>query len=367
VIQTIDVDQKLQLRIIATGMHLSPHYGMTVEQIAADGFAVDECVESLVASDQPGSLVRSMGLGLIGFAAVFERLKPDIVVVVGDRFDMYPAALATIPFKIPVAHIHGGELTQGLIDDPIRHSVTKISHLHFVSTETYARRVIQMGEEPWRVIVSGAPGLDNLHSIDLLDDGQLFDRLGFDFQAPPLVVTFHPVTLEYEATTHHIGQLLGVLSVCEEPIIFTMPNADTSGQIVQRMIEDFVTQRDNTYLVDNLGTQVYFSLMTKAAALIGNSSSGIIEAASFKLPVVNIGTRQGGRVRPPNVIDVGYDDDEIAGAIRQATSAPFRASLATLQNPYGDGKAAQRIVQTLRSVELGDRLIQKHFHDLEEQ
>lgn len=364
VLRRILSDPDLRLHLIVTGMHLSPEFGLTVEAIDSDGFEIGDRIEMLLSSDTPEGIAKSMGLGTMGMAQSYARKRPDILMVLGDRFEMHASALAALPFKIPVAHIHGGELTEGAIDDALRHSITKLSHLHFVSTEQYARRVIQLGEEPWRVTVSGAPSLDNLHSLKLLDAQELERQYGLNLSPPPLLVTFHPVTLEYEQTEWQMGELLGALSNIEMPVIFTMPNADTGGRAISRMIKESVNTRALTRVVDTFGTQGYFSMMATAAAMVGNSSSGIVEAPSFKLPVVNIGTRQRGRIRPANVIDVGYDRSEILKGIKKATQPEFRESLRHLENPYGRGQAADTIVERLRAVALDETLTRKRFHDV---
>ena len=364
-LRKIQADPDLRLHLLVTGMHLSPEFGLTVEAIEADGFEIGDRVEMLLSSDTPEGIAKSMGLGTIGFAQVYARFRPDILVVLGDRFEMHAAALTALPFKIPVAHIHGGEVTQGAIDDALRHSMTKLSHLHFVSTPEYAQRVIQMGEEPWRVIVSGAPSLDNLHSIRLLTREELAARFGLHLDETPfLLVTFHPVTLEYEQTEWQVTGLLAALEACGLPVVFTLPNADTSGRIIIRMIEEFVQTCASARIVDNFGIQGYFSLMSLAAAMVGNSSSGIIEAASFELPVVNIGARQHGRVRGANVIDVGYERAEIVEGIKKAVLTEFRESLRELVNPYGCGQTSDKIVERLKKVVLDDRLVTKRFCDV---
>ncbi|HEX8922370.1 MAG TPA: UDP-N-acetylglucosamine 2-epimerase, partial [Pyrinomonadaceae bacterium] len=338
---------------------------LTIKAIEADGFEVDERVEMLVASDSPEAVAKSMGLGAIGFAQTYERLRPDILLVLGDRFEMHAAALSALPFKIPVAHIHGGELTEGAIDDALRHSMTKLSHLHFVTTEEYARRVRQMGEEAWRVTISGAPSLDNLQAMTLFTMAELEKKYAWGFTQPPLLVTFHPVTLEYEQTEQQMEELLAALKASRMPVLFTLPNADTGGRVIMRLVREYVDREASAHLVDNLGTQAYFSLMARAAAMVGNSSSGIIEAASFKLPVVNIGNRQKGRARGRNVIDVGGKREEILAGIEKALAADFRASLFDLANPYGDGTAAAKIVRQLKEVTIDQRLLVKRFQDLE--
>ena len=363
VLRKIQAEPGLRLYLIVTGMHLAPEFGLTVKAIEADGFDVAERVEMLLSSDTPEGIAKSMGLGTIGFAQVYGRFRPDILVVLGDRFEMHAAVAASLPFKIPVAHIHGGESTEGLIDEPIRHSITKMSHLHFASTDFYAQRIIQMGESPWRVIVSGAPSLDNLREIRLLRRVELETQFDLDLENPTLLVTVHPVTLEHENTEWHMRELLAALEETKMPVVFTYPNADTQGRVIIKMINAFAAQHKQCKIVANLGTQAYFSLLKQVAVMVGNSSSGIIEAASFGLPVVNIGNRQRGRLRGTNVIDVGYSKVEILEGIRKSVSPGFRNGLEGLVNPYGDGHAAGRITDRLKQVMIDERLLLKRFYD----
>ena len=353
----------LRLSLVVSGMHLSPEFGATVSAIEADGFEIDERVEMLLASDSPEAIAKSMGLGVIGFAQVFARRRPDILVVLGDRFEMFAAALAALPFNMPIAHIHGGELTEGAMDDAIRHSLTKMAHLHFVATDAYARRIVQMGEEPWRVTVSGAPGLDNLNDMALLGPAEIEEQLGLKVTGPWLLVTYHPVTLEAEDTQAHVASLCAALDECGLPVVFTYPNADHGGRVVLDGVRRYVDAHGDARIFVSLGTVAYWSLMKHATAMVGNSSSGIIEAATFRLPVVNVGNRQRGRLRGRNVIDVGYDRDEIRRGIERALSPEFRASLDGLENPYGDGRASERIVVRLASVPLDRALLMKRFCD----
>lgn len=364
-LRRISEDPDLHLHLIVTGMHLSPEFGCTVEAIKNDGFQISERVEMLLSSDSPEGIVKSMGLGAIGFAQAFSGCRPDILVVLGDRFEMHCAALAALPFKIPVAHIHGGEITQGAMDDALRHSMTKLGHLHFVSTQEYADRVIQMGEEPWRVKISGAISLDNFNTVKTLSHEELADTFELHFDERPfLLVTYHPVTLEYEDTEWQISELLAALKAVGLPVIFTMPNADTSGRIIARKIEEFVYTHSHAQAVDNLGTQGYFSMMAIASAMVGNSSSGIVEAASFELPVVNVGIRQKGRARNPNVIDVDYDRRNIIKGIGKAVEPEFRSKLRGLQNIYYSGGASEKIVDVLKQMQLDNKLMIKKFHNL---
>ena len=364
ILRRVQDDPELRLYVIVAGMHLSPEFGGTVKMIEEDGFTIGDRIEMLLSSDTPEAIGKSMGLGLIGFAQAYARFRPDILLVLGDRFEMHAAALAALPFKIPVAHIHGGEITEGAIDDALRHSITKLSHLHFVAMDEYARRVVQLGEEPWRVIVSGAPSLDNLKSLRLLSACELENHFGFSLAKPPLLVTFHPVTLEHEQTEWQVKELLSAVDRSGLPIIFTLPNADTSNYTARRLIEDFVKERASSYLVSNLGLQAYFSVMSVAAAMVGNSSSGIIEAPSFQLPVVNVGSRQKGRIRADNVVDVGYGSDEILLGLHRALDPSFRLRLRSLKNPYGNGCASETIVQALKKIPMDSSLITKRFVDV---
>ena len=364
-LRAIQADPQLELRLIVGGMHLDPRYGQTEQMIAADGLPVAARVESLPRDDSAAAVAEAIGLGVAGFARALPQAAPDLLVVLGDRYEMFAAALAALPLNLPVAHIHGGELTFGAMDDALRHAMTKLSHLHFVSTEAYARRVIQMGEQPWRVTVSGAPGLDHLDSLDLLDRPALEARLGLGLDKPTVLVTFHPVTLEPGQAASQSAELLAALAESGLQAVFTLPNADMGNAQIREQVTAFVQARPGAVvLVDNLGTRAYFSLMACAAAMLGNSSSGIIEAASFGLPVVNVGSRQAGRVRAANVIDVECLSGQILPALRRAVSADFRASLAGLQNPYRRGNASALILQRLKSVSLDARLLTNVFADL---
>ena len=360
-LQDITADAGLELLLYVTGTHLCPEFGETAEAIEADGFPIAERVEAILASDTPQSIAKSMGLGTIGFGQVFAKRRPDLLLVLGDRFEMHAAALAALPFKIPVAHIHGGESTEGAFDDALRHSMTKLSHLHFASTEVYRQRIIGMGEEPWRVTMSGAMSLDNLTRMPLLSIEELERRVGLTLHPSPVLVTFHSTTLEYEATEWQVTQLVRALEKVHRPIVITAPNADSSGRLIQRHLSAFVKNAPQAALVDTLGIQVYFSMMSIAAALVGNSSSGILEAMSFQLPVVNIGSRQAGRIRAPNVIDVGHETEQILTGLRLALEPERRRSLAASANPYGDGKAASRILSRIKDIPLDDRLLRKRF------
>jgi UDP-hydrolysing UDP-N-acetyl-D-glucosamine 2-epimerase len=366
ILKRIAADAELRLTLIVSGSHLSPEFGATVSAIEKDGYPIAERVEMLLSSDSPVGVVQSMGLGVMGFGQAYARLQPDLLLVLGDRFEMHAAALAALPLGLPVAHVHGGELSQGAIDDALRHSMTKLAHLHFVSTEEYARRVRQLGEEPWRVTVSGAPGLDNLESTTPVSAAELHGRWGVPMDPAPLLVTFHPVTLEPGQAEWQVEELLAALSESGRPLVFTASNADHGGRAIAQRIRAFVGSRPTAALVENAGTDAYFGLMAAAAAMVGNSSSGIVEAASFALPVVNVGARQEGRLRPPNVIDVGNFRADILAGLQKALAPAFREGLRGLVNPYGTGQASKAIVDRLKAVPIDDRLRRKRFYDIEE-
>jgi UDP-hydrolysing UDP-N-acetyl-D-glucosamine 2-epimerase len=361
VLRGIAADPTLRLKLFVTGMHLSPDFGLTVREVERD-FEITERVEMLVASDTPEAISKSVGLGVIGFAQTYARHRPDILLVLGDRFETLAAVTAALPFTIPVAHIAGGEATEGAIDDAIRHAITKMSHLHFVALEEYRRRVIQMGEEPWRVTVSGEPGLDNISATPALPIAEIEARIGMSLEPPPLLITFHPATLEPGNAEVQIAELLAALDTVEMAMVFTAPNADAEGRVIGARIQDFVRLHPNSRLVTNLGTAAYLSMMRHSAAMVGNSSSGIVEAASFELPVVNLGSRQRGRVCGKNVIHAEMKADTIVRAIRSALSPVFRERIRGLVNPYGDGKAAPRIVEVLKTVPLDRNLLAKSFY-----
>lgn len=364
-LKRIQQDPALGLHLIVSGAHLSAEFGSTVSAIVEDGFAIGDKVEALRASDTPQGIATAIGDAVSAFGRSYGRSRPDVLVVLGDRFEMFAAALAALPFRIPVAHIHGGELTFGAIDDALRHAMTKLSHLHFVATDEYRRRVEQLGEAPWRIVVSGAPALDNLRGMAFRTLAELSAQHGFPASPAPLLVTFHPVTLEYEQVESQTGELLAALDSAGLPVVFTQPNADSGGRRVSEMIDAFVAAHPRAYRVDNFGVVGYFSMMQVAAAMVGNSSSGLVEAPSLGLPVVNVGIRQDGRVRGANVIDTGNSRDEILAGIRAAVQPAFRERLRDRVNPYGRGGASEVIVRHLKDVALDDRLLVKRFHDLD--
>lgn len=367
IIKGIHDDPDLELQLIVTGMHLSPEFGLTIKEIEKDGFPIKEKVEMLLSSDTETAIAISMGLGMIGFAGVYERLKPDILVVLGDRFEILSAVASAVPFRIPVAHIHGGEITEGAIDNLFRHAITKMSHIHFPATKEYTDRIIQMGEQPESVFCFGAPGLDNIYKLKLLDKQQLKNELGLPGEKAWGVVTYHPVTLEKDSAKIQIEELLNALVEFSEIYwVFTLPNADTENRIIIERIKDYVQKKpQRAVLFSSLGQLKYLSLLKSAVVMVGNSSSGVIEAPSFELPVVNISDRQKGRVRVKNVIDVPVcEKNRIVTAINAAISKEFRDLLKGLENPYGSGNVSERILNVLKTITLGEKIIKKTFYDL---
>jgi UDP-hydrolysing UDP-N-acetyl-D-glucosamine 2-epimerase len=355
---------ELSFGLFVGGTHLSAKHGNTIEEIEAEGWPILSRMIVPEASETPEEMAIAMGRGTSAMASALARTRPDILVVLGDRFEMHAAALAALPYAIPIAHIHGGELSLGAIDDAFRHSLTKVSHLHFPSTPTYARRIIQMGEEPWRVTVAGAPALDAFLAEAPLPLEDVERRVGMRLNEAPILVTLHSETLGSEPHDNVAKLLAKVLSTASGPIIITAPNADIGGRAIERVFKEFATTRRDVCYVLSLGARAYRSVLERARFMIGNSSSGLIEAASFQLPVVNIGERQAGRLRPLNVIDVPPVEAELRAAISKAESLTFRASLAGIANPYGDGHASEIIADILATVPIDSRLLIKRFNDL---
>lgn len=361
----IQGDADLELQVIATGMHLSPEFGLTWKQIEQDGFAIQRKVEMLLSSDTPVGIGKSIGLGVIGFADALEVLQPDVLVVLGDRFEIFAACQAAMAHRIPIAHIHGGEITEGAVDDAIRHAISKMSHLHFTATERYRQRVIQLGEQPQHVFNVGAPGLDNIARLQLLDKPQFEQAIDFNLSKRNLLVTFHPVTLENATAAVQFGHLLQALDRFDDcRLIFTLPNADTDGRAIIGMIEQYRQhhpERVASYV--SLGTLRYLSALQYMDAVIGNSSSGLIEAPAFKIGTINIGDRQKGRLCADSVIHCAPETDAIAQALDRLFSEAFQESLKTVENPYGHGGASVKIKALLKEQAL-DGLLKKSFYDL---
>lgn len=360
----IQGDPDLKLQVMVTGAHLSPEFGLTWKQIEEDGFEIDEKVEMLLSSDTPAGIAKSTGLGIIGFADAFARLKPDLVVLLGDRFEIFASAATAHIARIPIAHIHGGETTEGAIDEAFRHAVTKMSQIHLVAAEPYRKRVIQMGEDPSRVFLTGAPGLDHLEKTSLLRRDEIEDDLGIQLEAPVFLVTYHPVTLHGDPKKP-FGELLTALEEFPDAsIVFTHSNADTEWRALTSMIEDHTVARpDRIRSVASLGQRRYLSLLKICDAVVGNSSSGLTEAPSFGVPTVNIGDRQKGRLKASSVLDCPEERGAISETIRIAISPAFKEVASNTQNPYGSGGASEKIKQILKEIPL-EGLLEKSFYDL---
>ncbi|MCP4275856.1 MAG: UDP-N-acetylglucosamine 2-epimerase (hydrolyzing) [Gammaproteobacteria bacterium] len=362
----IDAADDLELHLVVTGMHLSPEFGLTYRQIEADGFTIARKVEMLLSSDSAVGITKSMGLAMIGFADAYAELAPDLVVVLGDRFEIFSAVSAATTARIPVAHLHGGETTEGAFDESFRHSITKMSHLHFVAAEEYRKRVVQLGEDPEMVYTVGAPGIDNIKRLNLLSREQLEEVIGFDLGRRALLVTFHPVTLEHSTAQSQFKELLLALDLVDDVrVIFTKSNADPDGRAINKMIDAYVDAHPGTCIArDSLGQLNYLSAMQYVDGVVGNSSSGLIEAPSFRVGVVNIGDRQRGRVKADNVIDCAPDYAAVMAALQRLFSREFQDGLKQVVNPYGDGGTAERILDVIRSYPL-DNILKKSFFDLE--
>jgi len=354
----------LELQLIATGMHLSPEFGLTVQEIEADGYHINRRVEMLLSSDTPVGITKSMGLGMIGFADALNDLQPDLLLLLGDRFEAFVAASSALVAQVPVAHLHGGETTEGAIDEAMRHSITKMSHLHFVATEEYANRVIQLGEDPKKVFQVGGLGVDAIRRVQLLGRAELESAIDFQFKSKNFLITFHPVTLEKNTSSRQIDELLGVLGSFKEiGLIFTMPNADTDGRIVREKITRFCKLNDNAKAFESLGQLRYLSCVSQVDAVIGNSSSGLAEVPSFKKATINIGDRQKGRLKATSVIDCSPNSSSISAAIELLFSDSFQEQLMGVKNPYGEGGASVKIVSTLEKHSFSE-LLKKPFFNL---
>ena len=362
-IKLIKEDGKLQLQIIATGMHLSPLFGSTWQEIERDGFSINEKVDIELSKDSKVGIARSTGLAVIRLSEALERLKPDWVVLLGDRFESFAAASAAHLLGIPIAHLHGGELTEGAVDDAFRHAITKMASLHFTAAEEYRQRVIQLGESPDRVFNVGAIGLDNVKQLALLSKNELEKQLSFTELDKTILVTFHPVTLESVSSEEQLQELLDVLDdLKDHKIIFTFPNADANGRVIIDLLEQYVAKNQNrAKAFASLGQLRYLSLLKYVRAMVGNSSSGLIEAPAFGLPVVNIGSRQNGRLRPASVIDTPSDKKNIGQAVQKALSQSFRDSCREMSNPYGDGTAARKILKQIKQVGKLNSTIKRFF------
>ncbi|QNB48413.1 UDP-N-acetylglucosamine 2-epimerase (hydrolyzing) [Thermanaerosceptrum fracticalcis] len=357
-------DDELELQVAVTGMHLSPEFGLTYQQILRDGFTIDAKIEMQMSSDTPVGITKSLGLGVIGFADALERLQPDLLVVLGDRYEIFAAVQAALIAKIPVGHIAGGDTTEGAIDEAIRHSITKMAHLHFVTNTTAYKRVRQMGENPEYIFNVGSPGLDQIQRLTLLDRLQLEAELGYTFREKNILVTFHPVTLDNQSPEEQFNELLHALDFFGENlgVVFTKTNSDTYGRVINYMIDAYTERHPNTKAYTSLGQLKYLSLMAQVDAVVGNSSSGLYEAPSFRKPTVNIGDRQKGRLQASSVINCEPIQSAIIASIKEAFSRDCEGTI----NPYGDGHSSERILKILKNIPSFRGLLKKHFFEVKE-
>jgi len=362
--RNIKEDPELILQIIATGMHLSPTFGLTYKEIEADGFEINHKVECLSASDTAVAIAEATGKALAGCAEALDDLKPDLVLVLGDRFEIFAAASAALLAKIPIAHIHGGEVTVGAYDEAFRHSITKMSSIHFVATEEYCKRVIQLGEIPDSVHLVGGLGVDAIKELKFLEKVEVEEILGFKFGDKSLLVTFHPATLENIEPSEQMSELLKTLSNMQDTtLIFTMPNTDTGGFRIIEQIEEFISKNSNAFAFNSLGQHLYLSCLAIVDGVVGNSSSGILEAPALKVGTINIGDRQMGRIQASSIINSKPQQVHLTKAIKKLFSKDFQMSLESVKSPYGDGGANTRIINILRSGSL-DLSVKKKFYDL---
>ena len=363
--KSIQDSPELDLQIVATGMHLSPEFGLTFREIEKDGFRIDKKVDILLSGDTPTSISKSTGLGLIGCSDAFNKLNPDLLIVLGDRYEVLAASTAAMFAKIPIAHIHGGETTQGAYDEAIRHSITKMAWWHFVAADEYKKRVIQLGEDPKRVFNVGGLGVDSIKKTKLLSKKKLMENTGIQFAEINLLVTYHPVTLEKQTSQKYFQALLDVLyDLVDVYLIFTMPNADSDGRIIKKMIDKFVSSnKKRSIAFTSLGHLNYLSTLQFVDGMVGNSSSGLAEAPTFKIGTVNIGDRQKGRLKAQSVIDCEPTKGSIEKAIGKLYSKDFRDTLSTVENPYGGGDASGKILDVLEKTPL-PKALKKTFYNL---
>jgi GDP/UDP-N,N'-diacetylbacillosamine 2-epimerase (hydrolysing) len=363
--KTLQADQTIDLFVCATGMHFSPEFGLTYKKILEDGFIINEKVETLLSSDTPVGVSKSLGLGIISFSEVFERIKPDLILVLGDRYEIFAACTAAMISRIPIAHCHGGEATEGLIDEAIRHSITKMSQLHFASTEKYRDRIIQLGEQPRNVYNVGALGIENINKLKLLTKFEFENSIKFKLNKINILVTFHPVTLDDLSAEEQFKHLLIALNKLEDTtLIFTKPNSDTDGRVIIKLIDDYVKRNNKKAIAfASLGQLRYLSAMQYIDFVVGNSSSGLIEVPSFKKATINIGDRQQGRIKSASVIDCDNSIEAIERAISIALSAEFKEKLKSVKNPYEGENPSSKIVEVLKNVNLNG-IIKKKFYNL---
>jgi len=363
IMQAIKEDQVLELQLVVTGMHLSPEFGLTYKTIEDDDFEISEKIEILLSSDTSIGVAKAIGLATISFSETLDRLKPDFIMVLGDRFELLAVAQVALVSRIPIVHLAGGDVTEGAFDEAIRHSITKMSQLHFVTNKESEKRVHQLGEDPENIHLVGNPGLDHLNSLKLMEKNELEKSLRYSFKSQNILVTFHSVTLDNAPAVNSFSALLEALDSLGEDIgiIFTRPNADTEGRQLIKMLDEYVEDRSNCIAYTSLGQLRYLSTVALVDVVVGNSSSGILEVPSLKTATVNIGDRQKGRLRADSIIDCEPITENIKESIQQA----FKLDCSTVVNPYGDGNTTERVLKVLREINHPERLIKKHFYDID--
>ena len=363
IMQAIKEDQVLELQLVVTGMHLSPEFGLTYKTIEDDDFEISEKIEILLSSDTSIGVAKAIGLATISFSETLDRLKPDFIMVLGDRFELLAVAQVALVSRIPIVHLAGGDVTEGAFDEAIRHSITKMSQLHFVTNKESEKRVHQLGEDPENIHLVGNPGLDHLNSLKLMEKNELEKSLRYSFKSKNILVTFHSVTLDNAPSVNSFSALLEALDSLGEDIgiIFTRPNSDTEGRQLIKMLDEYVEDRSNCIVYTSLGQLRYLSTVALVDVVVGNSSSGILEVPSLKTATVNIGDRQKGRLRADSIIDCEPITENIKESIQQA----FKLDCSTVVNPYGDGNTTERVLKVLREINHPERLIKKHFYDID--
>lgn len=364
IITKLGKDSSFDVKVVVTGAHLSPEFGLTYKEMEQDGIVIDEKIETLLSADTPAAISKSMGLAMIGFADYFAKAKPDMLIVLGDRYETLAVCCAAVNQRIPIIHLYGGETTEGAVDESFRHAITKLSYLHFTSTEEYRKRVIQLGEQPDRVFCVGAIGIENIINEKLLSKIDLEKSINFLLDKPYAVVTFHPVTLD----SNSAGQFQSLLNVCKKhkdmKFIFTKANADTDGRVINKMLDEYVQEQDNALVITSLGSIRYLSAVKYSTMVIGNSSSGIVEAPSFGVPTIDIGDRQKGRLRADSVIHCDPVQDDIEKAISLALTDQFKERARKTINPYGDGNTSDKIVEKTRDFLINRKIdLKKKFYD----
>jgi len=367
IIQKLNPVSEFDVRVVATGMHLSPEYGLTYQEIEEDGIPIDKKIEILLSSDTPSAISKTMGIAMISFADYFDDLKPDLLIVLGDRYETLAVCCAAMNARIPIAHLYGGEITEGAVDDCIRHAITKMSYLHFTSTSEYRKRVIQLGEAPERVYEVGAMGIENALRTKLLTKEQLEESLQIKLDKPYAIITYHPVTLE---DCDEGNRFMEILKACESfkdmIFIFTKANSDANGRVINRMIDQYVAGHANSAAFTSLGMLRYLSALKYGSMVIGNSSSGLAEAPAFHIPTINIGNRQKGRLQGLTIINCNTDQIEIEKAITLAKSEEFKLKIKDAVNPYGDGNTSDKVLEIIKKVLLNQEIdLKKQFYNID--